>query len=341
MPSMQRLCTCLLLMPALAFAQTAPADPHNRLIAATGQSSLLSPDLRPWYLKADVTLFDFKGKNPVAGTIETWHSGNDSRTVETFGDSSFTLLNSGDSTYVGQKGKVETGLAKALLDAILNPGPSPQDLDHVTLDLRKEKFGKVPLDCIMLSRPIHSIPTETIPLGLFPTYCLSPDSTKLRVSFDLGSQAVFRNSLGTFQGKDVSTNVILRLADVIVAEAKVEKLMTFVPTEITFAPTPDLTAVFGRAARVSGGVIAGNILTKTQPVYPEIAKANHISGTVVLRAIIGRDGHVYSLHVMSGGDVSLAIAAIAAVREWTYKPYLLNGEPVEVDTTITVNFNLN
>jgi TonB family protein len=193
----------------------------------------------------------------------------------------------------------------------------------------------------MLSRPIHSIPTETIPLGLFPTYCLSPDSTKLRVSFDLGSQAVFRNSLGTFQGKDVSTNVILRLADVIVAEAKVEKLMTFVPTEITFAPTPDLTAVFGRAARVSGGVIAGNILTKTQPVYPEIAKANHISGTVVLRAIIGRDGHVYSLHVMSGGDVSLAIAAIAAVREWTYKPYLLNGEPVEVDTTITVNFNLN
>jgi outer membrane biosynthesis protein TonB len=60
-----------------------------------------------------------------------------------------------------------------------------------------------------------------------------------------------------------------------------------------------------------------------------------------LRAIIGRDGHVHGLRPVSSPGPDLTISAIAAVRQWTYKPYLLNGEPTEVDTTITVNYNLN
>jgi protein TonB len=93
-------------------------------------------------------------------------------------------------------------------------------------------------------------------------------------------------------------------------------------------------------ARISGGVIAGNILTKTQPVYPPIAKAAHVGGTVVLHAIISKNGTIQSLQAVSGPDM-LKGAALDAVRQWKYKPYLLNGEPTEVDTTITVNFNLN
>jgi protein TonB len=86
--------------------------------------------------------------------------------------------------------------------------------------------------------------------------------------------------------------------------------------------------------------MAGNNLTKVNPVYPQEAKAAGVSGVVVLHAIIGKDGTVASLNAVSGPSV-LAAAAIDAVRQWTYKPYLLNGNPVEVDTTITVNFNLN
>jgi protein TonB len=93
-------------------------------------------------------------------------------------------------------------------------------------------------------------------------------------------------------------------------------------------------------ARISGGVIAGNILTKTQPVYPPIAKAAHVGGTVVLHAIISKTGAITSLQAVSGPDM-LKGAALDAVKQWRYKPYLLNGEPTEVDTTITVNFNLN
>jgi TonB family protein len=95
-----------------------------------------------------------------------------------------------------------------------------------------------------------------------------------------------------------------------------------------------------QTARVSGGVIAGNRLTAVAPVYPPIAKAAHVGGTVVLHAIISKSGNVERLEAISGPDM-LKGAALDAVRQWTYKPYLLNGEPTDVDTTITVNFNLN
>jgi len=93
-------------------------------------------------------------------------------------------------------------------------------------------------------------------------------------------------------------------------------------------------------ARISGGVMQGQIINRTQPVYPPIAKAAHVGGTVVLHAIISKAGTIENLTAVSG-PAMLQGAAIDAVRQWRYKPYLLNGDPTEVDTTITVNFNLN
>jgi protein TonB len=92
--------------------------------------------------------------------------------------------------------------------------------------------------------------------------------------------------------------------------------------------------------RISGGVMQGQILSKTLPVYPPIARAAHVGGTVMLHAIISKTGRIEQLQAVSGPDM-LKGAAIEAVQQWRYKPYLLNGEPTEVDTTITVNFNLN
>jgi TonB family protein len=93
-------------------------------------------------------------------------------------------------------------------------------------------------------------------------------------------------------------------------------------------------------ARISGGVMAGQIISKVNPIYPPEARASGTSGTVVLHAIIGKDGTVQQLNVISGPPM-LAGSAIDAVRQWVYQPYLLNGEPVEVDTTVTVNYSLD
>jgi protein TonB len=89
--------------------------------------------------------------------------------------------------------------------------------------------------------------------------------------------------------------------------------------------------------RVSSGTVAGMILSRPDPVYPPIAKAAHVQGAVILHAIISKQGTIENLQVVSGPPM-LTGSAMDAVRRWRYKPYLLNGEPTEVDTTITVNF---
>ena len=92
--------------------------------------------------------------------------------------------------------------------------------------------------------------------------------------------------------------------------------------------------------RISGGVMQGQILNKVNPTYPAIARSARLSGTVVLSAQISKSGAIENLSVISG-PAMLQGAAIDAVKQWKYKPYLLNGEPTEVNTTVTVNFNLN
>ncbi len=90
---------------------------------------------------------------------------------------------------------------------------------------------------------------------------------------------------------------------------------------------------------VGGNVQAASLLHQVMPIYPAIAKTAHVSGTVILHAIIGKDGTIQDLTYMSGPPL-LMRNAMDAVRQWRYKPTLLNGEPVEVDTTISVVFSL-
>jgi protein TonB len=91
---------------------------------------------------------------------------------------------------------------------------------------------------------------------------------------------------------------------------------------------------------MSEGVMAAALIFKVQPDYPYMAKLAHVSGTVKLRAIIGADGRIRQLEVISGPPL-LQTAAVAAVRNWRYRPTMLNGTAVEVETLITVNFILN
>lgn len=92
--------------------------------------------------------------------------------------------------------------------------------------------------------------------------------------------------------------------------------------------------------RVSSGVSTGLLIRKVQPNYPPLARQARIQGTVVLQAEISKEGTIQNLQLISGHPM-LAPAAIEAVKQWRYKPYLLNGEPVAVDTQVQVNFTLS
>lgn len=100
-------------------------------------------------------------------------------------------------------------------------------------------------------------------------------------------------------------------------------------------PKPTQTRI-----RQGGAVQAAMLVNRVQPQYPPLARQTRISGTVRLHAIISKSGTVQQLEVLSGHPL-LVQAALDAVRQWKYRPTLLNGEPVEVDTTIDVIFSLN
>ena len=92
--------------------------------------------------------------------------------------------------------------------------------------------------------------------------------------------------------------------------------------------------------RVSEGYAETLVIRKVQPTYPTEARKKHIQGKVIMQAEISKEGTVQFLKVLSG-DSLLTEAAIAAVKQWKYKPYLLSGEPIAIETQVTVNFVLD
>jgi protein TonB len=94
-----------------------------------------------------------------------------------------------------------------------------------------------------------------------------------------------------------------------------------------------------QALRIGGNIQQANLITKVPPVYPPLAKAAHVEGTVRFEVTIGREGAVQNMQLLSGPPL-LVQAALEGVQQWVYKPTLLNGNPVPVVTTVDINFTL-
>lgn len=108
----------------------------------------------------------------------------------------------------------------------------------------------------------------------------------------------------------------------------------------SLASVPRLQPVVPQRVRISQGVTRGLLVHRVEPSYPPLARAARVQGDVVLTAVISVNGDIENLQLVSGHPM-LVPAAITAVKQWRYKPYLLNGQPVEVETTITVIFSLS
>lgn len=108
----------------------------------------------------------------------------------------------------------------------------------------------------------------------------------------------------------------------------------------SLANVPRLQPVVPQRVRISQGVTRGLLIKRVEPSYPPLARAARVQGEVVLTAVISVNGDIENLQLVSGHPM-LVPAAITAVKQWRYKPYLLNGQPVEVETTITVIFSLS
>ena len=108
----------------------------------------------------------------------------------------------------------------------------------------------------------------------------------------------------------------------------------------SLAAVPKFVPAVPQRIRISAGVTKGLLIHRVEPTYPTLAKSARVQGDVVLSAVIDSNGQIQNLQLVSGHPM-LVPAALSAVKQWRYKPYLLNGQPVEVETTITVIFTLS
>lgn len=229
-------------------------------------------------------------------------------------------------------------MQRLLVDLFLHPGPSKKDLESGKLKEKNQKLGAVTLRCITLEPP-KAEGSKYKPAA--QVYCLSADAPLLRASQQrYGLEAVY-NQLVRFGSRTVAKDVSIQQRGKVRAKLTVLKLIAAPNLKEADFPKQVDSQVHLNAgmAKVGAGVQAGHILSKIQPVYPLEAKQDHISGSVVLHAIIGKDGAIEDLEVISAPSESLAEASIDAVSQWKYEPYLLNGKATEVDTTITVYFS--
>ena len=337
---MKRACWLQLAIPLMFVPTTQGQDAatlKERLRDAEKTTSLSGDDVAPYHVKIAVQLYNEKGKPSEQGTVEEWWAGAGK-------DKRLYAMPSYSATVVREDGKVfrtpgvsyPPAIVELLLDQVERPLPEDSEVENAKLEMKKINYGKVPLECIMLAQPIKGL--NAIPMGLFPTYCFDPGKNSLRLGFNYGTQLVIRNSIATFQERLVSLDVVVRTGDVTAAEGRIVALTKQAVTDADLA-TDGLVGTGNNApVKVASGVIQGMVLKQPQPIYPQSAKDNHVAGTVVLHALIGTDGHIYRLTVQSSPDPDLAIASLAAVRQRVYKPYQLFGEPVDVETTINVNF---
>lgn len=108
----------------------------------------------------------------------------------------------------------------------------------------------------------------------------------------------------------------------------------------TLSSVPKYMPTAPQRIRISQGVTRGLLIHRVEPTYPPLARAARVQGEVVLSALIDTNGEIQNLQLVSGHPM-LVPAALSAVKQWRYKPYLLNGQPVEVETMITVIFSLS
>lgn len=293
---------------------------------------------QPFHLKMDVQIYDMNGKPSHTGTIEEWWVSPNEYRIETNSGSLHSVTATGQTNVPAQPNRDSYLLTQLWEKAIrplagLHPRGAPAE--------SKQTLGSAQLDCFTMSPLAVSNFDPTQPP---PTYCTDPGKQSLRL-VRTGFAVLIRNSAGTFQGTGVALSPTIVYMGHPAVSGKITVLESFSPGS-PGAPElqPDTPAEGGKTAvsvTVAGGIRGGRIIERTNPIHPPAARENHIGGAVLLHAVITKEGRIGSLFVIASPSELLSEAAMDAVHTWKYEPYLLNGKPAEVDTTVTVNFNMS
>jgi TonB family protein len=315
-----------------------PRAPKALMLLAAKTNGLTGDDVKPWHLKVSFTMLDEAGKTTDQGTIEEFYAGaHKSKTV-------FTSAALVQTYYHTEKGYLRTGslnpeshlLFVAWSEFIMPVEFSEKMMNGLGFELERRDLGGTKLRCLAIKESTGS-PVMSGPLST--SYCLDDDLPILRlVNRERDPRRFVRNNIVMFQGHYLPGDLVIAIGRTPILKAHLDRVETLKTiNDAAFIPPSDAGTVPVHTVSLAAEAAERLLMQGANPLYPSDARAAHVSGTVVLLAHIGTDGHVSSLYAVSG-PATLQQAALDAVWNWTYFPYLWNGELAEVITTINIPF---
>jgi TonB family protein len=276
-------------------------------------------------LKVDYQLYDLDGHPTVKGTAEESWTEADGKQIR-IKSPSLVIDDAPPSDRYAVFTR-ESYLVHQALNALARPFPNPTEHKNFATEEFRETVAGSELNCFSMVQPGKSRAPDS------PAYCTDADNHIVAMTGPLF--ALERDDFRRYRTHEVPNRLSLSY------EGKPAISMEL--TELD--PLPDAKASNNKlkssspsTVRVASSTVAGLNLTRREPSYPKEAKKKHIAGTVMITAIITKEGSIAAMNVIASPDQLLTQAASDAVRTWTYRPYLLNGAPTEVETTINVNF---
>jgi TonB family protein len=309
-----------------------PSDPKELMLLAAETNGLAGEGVRPWHLASTYKSFDEQGILKDQGTYEEFWGG-PKQFKRSITGKTFT-----STEYGTEKGILFAGpqypppnLLEQLRSEFVGTMLGPESIRRASFSLKQRDAGNTKLDCLSQITP------DGIRFGT--TWCLDAGESDLRINFSPPEAQVVHNSIVKFQGRYIAEDLVFAQHAKTILTAHIDNIELLAPVdESLFQPPPDATPM-RIGLNVAPGVMVGMLVKAVPSQYPLYAKDEGITGTVVLQATINKDGRIADLHVVSGPH-ELQQAALDAVKQWVYRPYLLNNEPVEVATTVNVIFTL-
>jgi TonB family protein len=326
-----------------------PQDPGGVFTVAAITSDYST--LKPGHLKATYQLYDDAGKPTEQGTYEYWWTSKQVyRSSWTRGSVNYSVWHTADGKVAYQGSSKELNYFEYRLEtAFRSPLTSAGEVDPAKFRLDPNGFTASAGSVVTCFNATPITPkedkVETLTVGsfhnsIFHTYCINTKVGILLGIYSFGTQAVKFSNFQRIEGRYLAREVCFREDQRDILSAKVDTMDTLSPTDPALTPPQEAQLVRVDRVQLGADFAESLLVKKVAPVYPQDAKDAQTQGKVVFQAVIGTDGKVHDLQLLSAPAASLATSAFWSVSQWQYKPYLHNGEPVEAETTVDVTYSL-
>ena len=321
--------------PASPAEVMTPKDPKERMDLARKVNGLQGLDV-PWHLKASYEVFAADGKSSDTGTYEEWRVNATQYRVALHG-SSVSVEEYGTDHGVFRTGEQDwpskpLSMIQTMIAQPISPERNPE---KTGLQNYERSFGKEKVACTaLMGRGAQATPQNS------PSFCFSPNNAVLFYASSGNQiyQTMFQH-IALVHGHYLANDIQVFIGGRPWLKFHVDVLEGIGPAGLSALTVPAGASPVSVRVDVPGDAIGGHLLNKVVPMYPVTAKLQGVQGTVILNGVIGKDGHFKELQVLAGPQM-LQQPAINAVRQWAYTPYLLGGQPVEVETDVNVVFVL-